>query len=65
MKDIENIIFGIAAGLAILMIGLSGVRLMSSRDPEERENAKKGIIYVVLALIVIVVTTKLVEYLVG
>ena len=61
--DIENIVFGIAAGLAILMISLSGIKLMTSRDPEERENAKKGIIYVILALIIIVIATKLVEYL--
>ncbi len=63
VSDIENIIFGIAAGLAILMISLNGIKLMGSQDAGERENAKKGIIYIIFALIVIVTITKLVEYL--
>jgi hypothetical protein len=63
VEDIENIIFGVAAGLAILMMSRGGIKLVTSQGYRERENAKRRIIYVILALIVIVTTTKFVEYL--
>jgi hypothetical protein len=63
VSDIEAIIFGIAAGLAILMISVNGVRLITSKDAKERGNAKRGIAYVILALTVIVMATKFMEYL--
>ncbi len=62
-SDIENIIYGITAGLAILMLGWYGIGLITARNPDERDNAKRAVLYVVFAVVVIAVATKFVEYL--
>lgn len=59
--DIKNIIYGISAGIAILMLVISGVKLLTSIDPLSRENAKRSIMYVIMALIVIIVATNFVD----
>jgi len=63
ISGIENIIYGIAAGLAIIMFVINGLRLATSDDAVTRNNAKQSIIYVVIGLAVIAVAVKAVEYL--
>jgi len=42
VAGIENIIYGTAAGLAVLLLAINGVRLMSAEDSLTRSNAKRG-----------------------
>ncbi|MEA3254200.1 MAG: pilin, partial [Candidatus Altiarchaeota archaeon] len=60
--NIEGIIYGIAAGIAILMLTINGIRLLTSDDSTTRDNAKKSIIYVILSLLIIVIAVKFIEY---
>lgn len=62
MGDIERIIYGIAAGLAILMLTINGIRLLTSEDSVTRGNAKKAIAYVILSLLTVVIAVKFIEY---
>ena len=50
---LNNLLYGIAAGIAALMITLHAIRWKTADNPSEREEAKKGIINVILALIII------------
>ena len=52
---LNNLIYGIAAGLAALMITLHAVRWKTADNPSDREEAKRGMINVILALILIIV----------
>lgn len=61
--SIEGIVYGIAAGIAVLIMMISGITLASSEDSVARSNAKRSIVYVVIGLLVIVVAVKFVEYL--
>jgi len=52
---LNNLIYGIAAGLAALMITLHAIRFKTADNPTDREEAKRGIINVIFALILIIV----------
>ena len=52
---LNNLVYGIAAGLAALMITLHAVRWKTADNPNDREEAKRGMINVILALILIMV----------
>jgi hypothetical protein len=62
VTGIENVIYGTAAGLAVLLLVINAVRLMTAEDSLTRSNAKKGIAYVVLSLILILIAVKFIEY---
>ena len=62
VNGIENIIYGTAAGLAVLLLAINAVRLMSAEDSLTRSNAKKGIAYVALSLLLILIAVKFIEY---
>jgi hypothetical protein len=50
---LNNLLYGVAAGIAALMISLHAVKWKTADNPLDREEAKKGIINVILALILI------------
>ena len=52
---LNNLVYGIAAGLAALMITLHAIRFKTADNPNDREEAKRGIINVILALLLIIV----------
>jgi len=63
VATVEQVIYGIAAGIAVLLTIVNGITLAASEDEVARGNAKKSIAYVVLSLAVIVTAVKVVEYL--
>ncbi len=65
LKDVETAVYGIAAGLAILMLIVNGVYILTSQDPEVRDNAKKSIVYIIIALILIIIAVEFVKYVLG
>jgi hypothetical protein len=52
---LNNLIYGIAAGLAALMITLHAIRWKTADNLSDREEAKKGMINVILALILLMI----------
>ncbi|MCK4491397.1 MAG: TrbC/VirB2 family protein [Candidatus Altiarchaeales archaeon] len=61
MGDINYILYGIAAGIAILLIVIHGVKYKTTDNPDVRENAKRGIINVVIGLAIIIIAAALVS----
>ena len=62
---ITEIIYYIAGIIAAIMFVIYGYKLITSTTPEERDDAKRGIIYVILALILIAIAGSLVNLLIG
>jgi len=62
VTSLESIIYGTAAGLAVLLLAINAVRLMTAEDSLTRSNAKKGIVYVALSLLLILIAVKFIEY---
>lgn len=63
--DIKAIIYGVVWGIAALMFVINGIRLITSDDLTARENAKRAMIYIILAMIVITIAVEFVEYILG
>jgi len=63
MDNIKGLIYAIAAGIATLLLIVNAITLWTSEDPNERENAKKAMFYVILALAIILIGVNLVAYL--
>ncbi|GAG14593.1 unnamed protein product, partial [marine sediment metagenome] len=52
----------IAAGIvAAIMLVIHGLKLISSQNPEDRDDAKKAILFVIFALVIIVLAEPLVN----
>ena len=60
---VNNILYGISAGIAVLIITLHLVRWKTAENPTDREEAKKGIFNVILGIIVIIVAAIVVSLL--
>lgn len=58
---LNNLLYGVAAGIAALMITIHAIRWKTAGSPAEREAAKKGILNVILGLALIIVAASLVE----
>jgi hypothetical protein len=61
INELKTGIFDLATGLAALMITIQGVQWILSTQPEEREECKKAILYILLALIVVSSANELVN----
>jgi hypothetical protein len=59
--DINTILYGIVAGIAILLITLHGIRWKIAESPEAREEAKRGILNVIFGLVIVIIATALVH----
>jgi type IV secretory pathway VirB2 component (pilin) len=60
---VNNVLYGVAAGIALLLITLHAVKWKTAENPTDREEAKKGMINVVIGLIVIMIAATLVTML--
>jgi hypothetical protein len=60
VNDIVNVIYYAAGTIGALMLIINGLRLITSQDPNDRSAAKNGIIYVIIALIIIILAATLV-----
>ena len=58
---VNNMLYGIAAGIAVLMITFHAIRWKTAGGPAEREEARRGIINVVLGLIIIILAATIVS----
>ncbi|MFH1125777.1 MAG: pilin [Candidatus Altiarchaeota archaeon] len=53
MQDVELMLLQIGSALGVLMITISCIRWIAAQNPEERESAKKGVIYVMIGLLLL------------
>ena len=60
---VNTLLYGIAAGIAALMITMHAVKWKTADNPNDREEAKRGMINVILALILIMIAAALVSVL--
>ena len=58
---INTLLYGVAAGIAALMITFHAIKWKTAGSPAERDAAKRGILNVVLGLILIIIAASLVE----
>jgi PKD repeat protein len=59
--DIREIVYGVAAGLAVLLLLMNALKLLTSEDAAARSGAKKGMVYILIGLIVIVSAVSFIE----
>jgi type IV secretory pathway VirB2 component (pilin) len=59
--DINQVLYGIAAGVAILLVVIHGVKWKTADSLEGREEAKRGVLNVILGLAIIVIAAALVS----
>ena len=57
------ILESIAAGMAVLMLVINGLKWMTADDYQSRDDAKKGIYYVFIGLALVIISSALVNYL--
>lgn len=66
LTDIVNIVYFVAAAVAVLIIILSGLRyVISAGDPKQVTTAKNGILYSVIGLVVISIAFAVVRFIIG
>ena len=63
MNDIMQMLQTIGYPIGIFMVAYMGIKWMLAEGPQDRENARRGIIYVVIGLILLQVSVKLVYFL--
>lgn len=59
--DIKTLFYGITAGFGALLIALHGIKWKTATNPEERKEAERGIIHVILGLLIIGIAAGIVE----
>lgn len=63
VQIILNIVFGISASIALLMVVISGFRyIVAHGDPGATASAKNGIIYSIVGLIVVMAAYSIVAF---
>lgn len=66
VSTVLQIVLGIIAGLALLMITVSGLRYITSAgDPQKAKQARDGIIYSLVGLVVAIMAEAIVTFVVG
>lgn len=63
LVTIENQLITIGRPLAILMLIYMGVKWLIAEGPEDRDNARRGVIYVVIGIIMLIAAESFVQYL--
>lgn len=61
--DVQNSLKYIGAVLAVLFMVLNGIKWIIADGPEDREDAKKGIIYTIIGLILLGAAYQFIYYL--
>lgn len=65
-QQVLNIVFGVSASIALLMIVISGFRyIVANGDPNSVSSAKRGILYAVIGLIVVLAAYSIVTFVIN
>jgi len=60
LGSMNGVIYGVAAGIAVLIIAFHALKYKSSDNPGDRENAKRGITNVIIAIVLLSTASTLV-----
>ncbi|MDD5112182.1 MAG: TrbC/VirB2 family protein [Candidatus Altiarchaeota archaeon] len=63
MVDLEDLLLRIGTVLGALMIAVEAVAWIAAQNPQERENAKRGVVYIIVGLILLKSAHNLVNFL--
>lgn len=63
MADVQTILLAVGSALAAAMIAWEGVKWITADNPAEREDAKKGVIYVMIGLVLLKSSNRIIEFL--
>lgn len=61
--DVQSILNAVGSALGAVMIAWEGIKWMAAENPAEREDAKKGIIYVMIGLVLLKSSERIVRFL--
>lgn len=61
IDNLKNGIATIASALGALMLAYAGLRWLMSDGPQERDDARKTIIYIIIGLVVVSATADIVQ----
>ncbi len=61
LADLAAGLTTVAAALGTLMIAVQGLRWITSETPQDRADAKKGLTYILIGLLIVAITACLVE----
>jgi hypothetical protein len=65
-QQVLDIVFALSASIALLMIVISGFRyIVANGDPNATATAKKGILYAIIGLIVVMAAYSIVAFVVN
>lgn len=53
LVELNNALVTVAAAMGVLMIAIQGLKWVTSDTPQDRAEAKKGLIYILLGLLVV------------
>jgi CDP-diglyceride synthetase len=66
IKTILGIIYGVVGALAVLFIVISGFRyIVSDGDPQKAAQAKQGIIYALIGIVVVIMAQVITVFVIG
>ncbi|MDD5112149.1 MAG: hypothetical protein PHG85_06360 [Candidatus Altiarchaeota archaeon] len=65
LGELEVALFNLATALGALMLAIHGLRWLTSDTPETRDDAKKAITYIIMALILATVANQIVNAMYG
>ncbi|MEI7632197.1 MAG: pilin [bacterium] len=66
LTSVLSIVFGALAAVAVLIIVLQGIRfILSSGEPQKASDARRGVIYAVIGLVVALTAEAIVRFFVG
>lgn len=66
IKLILGIVFGIVGALCVLFITIAGLRyVLSAGDPQKANQAKEGIIYALVGLVVVIAAQAIATFVIG
>ncbi|MBD3388239.1 MAG: hypothetical protein GF416_04095 [Candidatus Altiarchaeales archaeon] len=63
MTSIQSSLKIVGSAAGVFMIVYLGIKWMTANGPQDRESARRGVIYVVIGLIILRTALELIEYL--
>lgn len=65
VSGINNLFYGVIGGVATLMLVIQAIKWKTAEGPQDRESAKKGMITVIVALVVVTLAATAVDVMYG
>ena len=63
LEDVQDLVFTVAAILAIIFLVVNGIRWMFADSPQSKEEAKRGLQAAIIGLVIIAIAKPLTQYL--